>query len=271
LELHIARAGAAALAVLLVVLWLRGSSLRDSAFFRRLISRESPIDPAASRRFFNGSLGVMMVALVIGVFYATKGQFLLSDEARIAINREDGWIEYPTAIIFLLCAIVSATIPFRSRLKGRKLVDGLLALGFLACAAEEISWGQRIFDFGTPDALKGLNVQNEFNLHNLMGYAADHVFIAGVFFFGAALPLFSLRHEDVGRALVLLGVPIASLGLAVGFILTSGVHEWTLGRFAPQGDLRVAELRELLSALGILLLMIEVFRSEPRGAAGDAT
>lgn len=34
-------------------------------------------------------------------------------------------------------------------------------------AGEEISWGQRIFDFATPENLAAVNVQNEFNFHNI--------------------------------------------------------------------------------------------------------
>ena len=33
---------------------------------------------------------------------------------------------------------------------------------------EEISWGQRIFDIDTPEALKEVNVQKEINIHNLV-------------------------------------------------------------------------------------------------------
>ncbi len=42
----------------------------------------------------------------------------------------------------------------------------LLALLFIFIAGEEISWGQRIFDFDTPAALAG-NRQGESNIHNL--------------------------------------------------------------------------------------------------------
>ena len=34
-------------------------------------------------------------------------------------------------------------------------------------AGEEISWGQRIFDYPTPDILREINSQNEMTLHNI--------------------------------------------------------------------------------------------------------
>lgn len=36
-----------------------------------------------------------------------------------------------------------------------------------SCAGEEISWGQRILGFETPDALREVNRQDEFTLHNV--------------------------------------------------------------------------------------------------------
>jgi hypothetical protein len=48
-----------------------------------------------------------------------------------------------------------------------RLFYGAFSLGLLLIAMEEISWGQWFFDFNTPEALRGLNQQNELNLHNV--------------------------------------------------------------------------------------------------------
>jgi len=37
----------------------------------------------------------------------------------------------------------------------------------IVAAGEEMSWGQRIFNFQTPDFIARANRQSEFNLHNL--------------------------------------------------------------------------------------------------------
>ncbi|MDP1624713.1 MAG: hypothetical protein Q8L64_02980 [bacterium] len=42
-----------------------------------------------------------------------------------------------------------------------------LALLFLFGGGEEISWGQRIFNIQTPEALAGINAQEETNIHNI--------------------------------------------------------------------------------------------------------
>jgi hypothetical protein len=35
------------------------------------------------------------------------------------------------------------------------------------CLGEEISWGQRVFDWSTPESISELNAQNETNIHNI--------------------------------------------------------------------------------------------------------
>lgn len=51
-----------------------------------------------------------------------------------------------------------------------------LALLFFFGAGEEISWGQRILGFQTPETLSEVNRQEEFNLHNLSAWEASAFF-----------------------------------------------------------------------------------------------
>ena len=50
-----------------------------------------------------------------------------------------------------------------------------MALIFFFGAGEEISWGQRILGFQTPEALSEVNRQEEFNLHNLSAWEASKI------------------------------------------------------------------------------------------------
>jgi len=49
-----------------------------------------------------------------------------------------------------------------------RVLFGLAALACFLVAGEELSWGQWIFGWGTPDALAEINLQNETNAHNLI-------------------------------------------------------------------------------------------------------
>ena len=100
----------------------------------------------------------------------------LSKDSLIWLTREDGPFEWTAAILllatciaFLVLAILPKYSVFKSKMGtgSRRIYFLLFALVFLFASGEEVSWGQRIFDFETPEAIKERNVQEEFNIHNL--------------------------------------------------------------------------------------------------------
>ena len=76
----------------------------------------------------------------------------------------------------------------------RKILVILLgqALFYFLCAGEEISWGQRLLGFETPQAILEHNQQQEFNIHNLRLPVLHSRDIMGayVYLYGILLPLF---------------------------------------------------------------------------------
>ena len=83
------------------------------------------------------------------------------------IIREDGPIEYSTVIVYLAAFIVSVNIlRFFKNDKKFFVLFLVFSIGFFIIAMEEISWGQRILGFNTPDWFPESS-QHETNLHNL--------------------------------------------------------------------------------------------------------
>ena len=83
------------------------------------------------------------------------------------LTAEDSWVENGTAFLFFLTALLLLETA-ASRRPAWPYILG--ALAFVFAAGEEISWGQRIFLFETPDYLREINLQGEFNLHNIEGW-----------------------------------------------------------------------------------------------------
>ena len=89
--------------------------------------------------------------------------------------QEDGVFESFGAAALLAAAVFSFVGFLRTRRginegAGRRLKPAaflMLALLFLVGAGEEVSWGQRIFGWETPEGLKQSNAQGETTLHNL--------------------------------------------------------------------------------------------------------
>lgn len=95
--------------------------------------------------------------------------FLLNPKYYDWLSDEDRLVENLTAlslflsgVLFFLSAFKSGGLPI-----GLKVALFFIGLIFILGAGEEISWGQRIFNFETPEGLKKINDQNETNIHNI--------------------------------------------------------------------------------------------------------
>ena len=97
--------------------------------------------------------------------------FFIEEELYRTLIREDGWIEYLTAMLLLItCLLLVAKVAAIGNTRGRiwLVANILLALGLFFGFGEELSWGQRIFDVQSNDFFREYNAQGETNLHNLM-------------------------------------------------------------------------------------------------------
>lgn len=115
---------------------------------------------------------LMLAWLLQSVFYTgyEHGWFALPD----VVYGEDGIFETLTAIALFYCAfsLARAGIVATRRGEGR-LASLVIAMAVLCLvfALEEISWGQRIFGWSTPEPIGELNAQSETNLHKMfVGY-----------------------------------------------------------------------------------------------------
>ena len=90
---------------------------------------------------------------------------------------EDSWVEHLTVAVFLLAGIVLFVAALINRRIFPRCVYVLGGMMMLFFAGEEISWGQRIIGFETPDFLVDLNYQSEFNIHNIRVFNYDYIFI----------------------------------------------------------------------------------------------
>lgn len=105
------------------------------------------------------------IAILIIAIFVTYSFFLResSTEDILLYGDEDGIIEYLTFFSFLIASFFY----YLSYRKNKSIfLLSLSLLMFLACG-EEISWGQRIIGYGTPDFINRNNVQHEFNIHNI--------------------------------------------------------------------------------------------------------
>lgn len=108
-----------------------------------------------------GALVALPFALVV----------LLPDGTTRALVSEDSIVEWVGALAWLAASGLFAAKLVAQRRFGTRAIVGTIALVGLAlmcfvAAGEEISWGQRLLGYDTPEAIARDNLQSEMNLHN---------------------------------------------------------------------------------------------------------
>ena len=222
-----------------------------------------------SNYLFNKSFWLIISINAIAFIYFAVGDKILSGFTLIFIGQEDGLIEYASAFTFLGCSVISIVLAFKLKdIPNRFTVHIAFAILFFMCFGEELSWGQRILGFEVSDNIKQINVQGEFNIHNMFGYLADELFILGVLTYGFIMPTLTRYHFFWRHLFDKLGLPIATTGLSIGFLIVSLIwHNWAIGHFIPSHTgIRAAEIREFLSAICFLVLMRENFNLIPKNS-----
>jgi hypothetical protein len=271
LEVNVVRALCFAAAAVLLAVSVRWDAFRNSRLVTGALEQPpDQADVARQRRYLNPSLAVMLAALAAWLAYVKFGTRFFSPHTLSVINREDGVIEGGTALLFFIASVGSAVLAWKSPARMRRLFCAVLAFGFFMCMGEEMSWGQHLFGWKAPEAVSKVNVQAETNLHNLSGYFADHVFIAGTFLYGGVVPFLAARSPVWRRAFERFGIVVPSLGLAVGFILVTLNQPYLIGRVLGRTPVRIQEGRELLSALGYCLVAWEGLRALRRAPTAES-
>jgi hypothetical protein len=122
----------------------------------------------------------------------------------LSLVEEDSILEYLQFIFYFLTAVIAFKIFLQLKIGRRKLsavIFFLFSLALFFVAFEEISWGQRILGFKTPENIKEINVQRELNLHNLFSYDLNRkvyiiVGIYGIFSRLIVVKLLSKKNKN---------------------------------------------------------------------------
>jgi hypothetical protein len=240
-----------------------------------------------TRRIGSGSSRRSRLLFLLGLLIVCAAFSILElDDATVdSLVREDGVVEWSGAIgLFIGSALLLASFAMARRRRPVDMTPGgvwiLLASAavLFALGGEEISWGQRLFGWGTPAALEHANAQDETNLHNLGLFQGttldgDRLFRVAWICFFVLLPLAAWAWPRIRRA-VAPRVLIAPAWMAGLFFCTwiattlavdafDGVYNGIYATSSAATEIQEA-LVELLMGLWALLTLQRV-----RGAAAS--
>ena len=185
-------------------------------------------------------------------------------------NHKEGPIEWLTVLVL----VVGIGAGVRALSKRKALPDARLrwwlVLHILAAvyvAGEELSWGQTVFAWKSPELMERVNAQHETNLHNTSSWFNEKprlAFELWVLYAGIVLPLLRRRrpHELGGRGwwfwptFVCLPTAVAGIVLRV----PDRIEKW-IGEFKNPvlADLRLSEPQELLFAYFLMLFLLSFY------------
>jgi hypothetical protein len=201
---------------------------------------------------------------------------LTGSELIHVVADEDGlleWAQFAFAVGIALLSFLIARLRRRSGHPWQAVLFIVIGLGFIFVAGEEISWGQRLLGFETPEDLRNVNVQGETTLHNI----GDSLKLFNLALLAASLyaivagPIarrfgFANRRADAE----LLFLP--PLVLMPEFAFMAIFRIWRFGATSSSSYFitRISELAEFLFYGAVFLFLLLAFRrlrSRPEASA----
>lgn len=151
----------------------------------------------------------------------------------ILLGQEDSFFEWLTALFYFISFIL-LVLTFKIN---RNIFLLLLSLVLFFGAGEEMSWGQRIFGFSTPESIDKINVQHEFNIHNTILFDGkymsgspkigwDRLLEMDLFFkifttvFGCFLPFLVYNIKFINKLTQKFKVPVPPISIGIFFGIT---------------------------------------------------
>jgi len=178
---------------------------------------------------------------------------------------EDGPVEWATFICFVAAMIVAIQVCnlfVQVNYKWQACFYAFFAIAMFFCAGEELSWGQRILNLPTPDALRIPGQQDELVFHNVGGtFGVFNIGIISVEFIGG-IAYFVKRGLTVGQRGGQVNYLLPGLYLSSFFVipLVYKLLQFVLNRTPDSVIGKYVEWTELCLALGLCLFVSLVLR-----------
>ena len=219
------------------------------------------------------------------IFFSYSIYLFCSDSTIEKMKDENQFFELGTAILFLTTSLI-CIISYRHY---RNIFILLLSILLFFGAGEELSWGQNFIGFKTPDELKKINVQKEFNLHNIEIFNTnnfDHtqkkgwrrlfeinfLFRVFIILYGIILPLTVFHNKWIKKIVSKIKIPIPPISLGLFFLVSWLVFIIVL-YFLPAGKNNnyyesAGEIFEFLTAYVFFLIGIYFFKMRKENIMG---
>jgi len=201
--------------------------------------------------------------LLVAVFSVGASQIAPDWYKSHALAEGYGILEFAHFVIPLLGLLIAARLLFLPFVRGRPAVLAVTAIGAASClyiSGEEMSWGQHIFHWSTPDYWAMVNRQEETNLHNtyaIFEKTPRSILEVGIFIGGLLVPLAAPFMPWLRAFRMSLFLPAAALvPTALGAIIFKLIDRLQQGDYIPTLVVRPSETIEVYLYFFILAYLI---------------
>ena len=128
---------------------------------RRKKSQHSQVNRMSTRQKM--AYAFSLVLIFVWVFFKKS-----------SLYHHEAFLEYVTVVFLLLASILIFIGASRNRrMKYNLILLIIVGIVLFVLGMEEISWGQTLFNWHTPEVFATINTQNETNIHNIF----NHLFV----------------------------------------------------------------------------------------------
>jgi hypothetical protein len=158
-----------------------------------------------SARAWNTSSAKVIVLWTLPVIFCLMGVVaaLMGKNAYKAFTTEDGIAENIQVLMFVIAFVYCLRVVHKKANQREYLfaaLYGILCVGLFFVIGEELSWGQRLIGWDTPENMRMANKQDETNIHNLHGVGDTIKWLHLVFAaYGVFMPLIVARMKGLQR------------------------------------------------------------------------
>ena len=245
--------------------WFAATTVRFATSHFARISGEPD---AFGRRFW---FGLAAMAGLTGAVYWGLNTFWQTNW----LAAEDGLSEWGTVGSYLAGVPLAAFISVRLWRSGHPRIAflyGAIAVALLTAVLEEISWGQRVFDWATPAALAEVNFQDETTVHNIPIFdrAANGAFaLASLLGLVGIAGRIALHRRGLVTTMDLLLPPVLLAAPLLMILALTGIGEpfrdlMELVGLRPVGG----ETAEVLSGVCVVVFLLAIIRGTLLSSTG---
>jgi hypothetical protein len=189
----------------------------------------------------------------------------LPRDALSAMLSEQGPHEFLQFLVIFTAMLFALSYFFSKDVRKSAFNNFWFGLAFICCAyvaGEEMSWGQHVFEWGTPEYWSGINDQQETNMHNTSSWLDQKprlLLLIGIVAGSLILPY--MKKERFPAALQRLWylLPDKRLGVIALLVIVPQIAEKLFELFGISLFVRYSEVQELFMFYFVLLYLISLY------------